>query len=343
MNRGSYRIWVDYLVKSLTLIGFSAKIVHSNNIYKEVTNESFVIFDKGLSASLINKVRSEIMLDVLFGSINPPAKDVLPVDFVIVGSREEASRLSKYTNIIYVPLVELPLHYLPFKVHADREVIKICYHGNALHLSSFLSSGLKLALEDLQSELKAAQRSLELTIISNVEKPWWIIGKPDINIKYLKYDWQTFPLQIVNYDIGIVPNCYNRSANRPISYLLKKVLNMELSDSDIILRMKSKSNFGRLLVFMQAGVPAVADLTPSHLELLGNLRYGFCASNRESWLKGLRQLIYASERNKVANEAKKYVSEKFDPVQWAQNFIEDITLIKKLTHEKDLKLSLNLN
>ena len=42
-----------------------------------------------------------------------------------------------------------------------------------------------------------------------------------------------------------------------------------LYDTDYFFRMKNKSNPGRMFVFIQHGIPVIADLTPSNLHILG--------------------------------------------------------------------------
>ncbi|MDB5144687.1 MAG: hypothetical protein JWQ66_3400 [Mucilaginibacter sp.] len=341
MNRGSYRIWVNYLAKTLQGVGANVSIdsgFKSDSSYPEA---NVVIFDKGISEETIAKVKQNCSAGTITGVINPSGDSHYPVDFAIVGSREEESSLSQYGNIVFVPLVEPPLHELPVKYHADNQTIKIGYHGNNLHLSSFASCGLKGALELYQKELKLVNRNVELTIISNKEMPRWLIGKPAIDIKYVKYNWETFPQLITGFDIGIVPNCYYRKPISTLSYFLRKTLNMELSGADIIMRMKNKSNFGRLLVFMQAGIPAIADLTPSHLDLLSDSKNGFCAANEMAWLRGLRMLTSAAKRNEMANNAKAHVSLNYEPAYWAQRFMLDVLEIHDSLKGNDKENVLN--
>lgn len=319
MNRASYRIWVDYLSKSLNAIGVKAIIYNINEDYP--CNSNVVIFDKGIPGELITLAKQKFKKGIISGAINPPALSQLPVDFVIVGSREEECSLSNYPNIIFVPLIELPFHSLPPKQHVDKDVIRICYHGNSLHLSSFASSGLKNALEKFNHELLAVNRKVVLTVVSNKENPKWLIGKPGIAIQYVKYNWETFPGILEDQDIGIVPNCYYL---KPVSFSFKNLFNSELSKTDIVMRMKNKSNFGRLLVFMQASIPAIADLTPSHLELLADRRDGFCASNEQGWVQAFRVLSAASERNKIAGNARRFITVKYQPEDWAASFVKEV-------------------
>jgi hypothetical protein len=323
MNRASYRIWVDYLAKSLNAIGVHASIYNIGDDYP--CSGNVVIFDKGIPGELITLAKQRFKTGIITGAINPPGQSQLPVDFIIVGSREEECSLSNYPHIIFVPLVELPFHSLPPKQHVDNDVIRVCYHGNSLHLSSFESSGLKTALEKFHHELLAVNRKVILIVVSNKETPKWLIGKPRIEIKYAKYNWETFHHILEDQDIGIVPNSYYLKAG---TNFFKRLFNPELSKTDIVMRMKNKSNFGRLLVFMQASIPAIADLTPSHLELLTDRRNGFCASNELGWLQAFRVLSAASERNKIAENAKGFIVSKYEPEYWAARFAEEI---EKLT------------
>lgn len=318
LNRASYRIWIHCFSNSLKAIGANAKICTIED--KAFPEANVIIFDKGISKELIEKIRLNFKKDTLTGAINPPADSLLPVDFVIVGSREEECTLSNYPHVIIVPVIDPTIHVLPLKNHVDDKTIKLCYHGNDFHLSSFQSSGLKKALERYQDEQLAFNRKIVLTVIST-GNPRWLIGKPDIAIKYVKFNWETFPQLLSEQDIGIVPNCYYKKPLKRMPYFYKRVLNMEIEKTDIIIRMKNKSNFGRLLIFMQAGIPTVADLTPSHLQLLGDTRNGFCASNEEGWLKAFRILSAASERNEIAKNAKSFVTSEYEPLDWAKQFM----------------------
>lgn len=186
MNRGSYRIWVKYLSDNLSDMKFENQIIE---LYDDVTcHNKVVIFDKGINAIEIEKHLKKSTNVKITAAITPPTNLKLPVDFIIVGSREEELTLSQYSNILFYPLIERPFHYRAIKKHIDSEILRICYHGNQYHLSAFKSSGLKDALEDLAMELELLNRKLVLTVITNKQKPLWLIGKPRIDIEYIKYE-----------------------------------------------------------------------------------------------------------------------------------------------------------
>ncbi|MYL36414.1 glycosyltransferase [Halobacillus litoralis] len=331
MNRGSYRIWVKYLSETINNLGIQSTICALDS--DRATNDAnVIIFDKGITGKEIALYKSKLHNIEVTGAINPPVNSNLSVDFVIVGSREEEASLSNYSRVIYVPLIELPIHALKPKEHEENNTINVCYHGNSLHLSSFKSSGLKSALEQFQKELNEVNKKLLLTVVSNKKKPRWLIGKPkNLEINYLKYDWIEFPQVLLKQDIGIIPNGLYKNGNFT-SKLFRIMLNMELSQDDIIIRMKNKSNFGRLLVFMQAGIPTIADMTPSHMDLLGDPQNGYCAFNKNSWLKALRKLADTSNRNMIAQNAKCLVNSRYDPAEWGQRFIYELNNI--IFHKK---------
>jgi hypothetical protein len=321
MNRGSYRIWIKYLSESLLKIGYKVSIVNIDKVAN--TNFDVVIFDKGIN---LEKIKKYINNRSLFGLINPPASTNYPIDFIIVGSREEEASLSHYQNVFFVPLIELNLENLKFNNHYNSELIKVCYHGNSLHLSSFKTSGLKSALELYSKKLILNGKKLVLNVITEKLIPKWIVGKPNVEIKFFKYNWETFSSLIVQQDIGIIPNSYYSKPGKS-SNILKKIFNLEYDSSDFILRMKNKSNFGRLLVFMQAGVPTICDITPSHLSLSIDSRNGYIASNSTGWLNALVKLTDFNKRNEISTYAKDYVNNNFNSEKYARHFADELKAI----------------
>lgn len=327
LNRGSYRIWIDDLNSTLISLGISSRKVIVDEV-SDIT-ENIILFDKGISEDEIINIRSKIIVDnKVLGVINPPADSNLSVDFAIAGSIEESSTLINYKKVFIIPLIEKRLHdnYIQ-KLYNNEVELKLCYHGNSFHLSAFESSGLRLAIEEFETELANIGKKVKLTIISESESPTWIIGKPKINnISYIRYNWETFPSILREQDIGLVPNCYFSQSSGFFDKILKKIFRFEYDKTDIIMRMKNKSNFGRLLVFMQLGVPAIADLTPSHLILMANGNCGYCVSNKQGWISSLRELLVEEKREYVARNARSFIDNNYTPHKWAHNFLEALDM-----------------
>lgn len=61
-------------------------------------------------------------------------------------------------------------------------------------------------------------------------------------------------------------------------------------DTDYVIRYKATSNPGRIFVFVQFGIPVVADMFPSALQFIDNEINGFVCYSTEAWYRALKQL-----------------------------------------------------
>jgi glycosyltransferase involved in cell wall biosynthesis len=110
-------------------------------------------------------------------------------------------------------------------------------------------------------------------------------------------------------DIGIVPNLV------PVKGLAKGLttaLSMKMrkeEDNDFLLRFKATSNAGRIFVFAQYGIPVVADMYPSVLQLIEDNVDGFICFSTEAWLSALRRLASSHALRTSIGAA---MAEKFD-------------------------------
>ena len=106
----------------------------------------------------------------------------------------------------------------------------------------------------------------------------WTYGRPKISkIEIINFNLNTFSRDLLKCDIGLVPNI---SDNTP----RLKTSNLKACAVQIIFRMKNKSNSGRMFVFIQHGIPVIADLTPSNIHILGNPDNGFAVFSKNGWL-----------------------------------------------------------
>mgnify|MGYP006293295485 CR=1 FL=1 len=327
LNRGSYRIWVRDLSDSLNALGKSVKVVDLNQIaLSDSYYKNIIIFDKSIDPSILKNESK----NSLVGAINPPNTIKYEVDFVVVGSREEETSLARfYDNIILLPLIENSFYNCNLKKHENHNTIRILYHGNALHLSSFKSNGLKLALERYKQYMRKKDKEIILLVVTGEKNPRWIVGKPNINCKFIKYDHSIINDIFYSCDICVVPGAY---VNRPVISIIDRILSnikkslfhFEYNHKDFRLRFKNKANHGRAMVPMQLGIPVIADITPSHFELLGDPLHGFIASCEYSWYRGLVALEQPALRNQIAKHAKLFIQNKYDPLKWARYFSESI-------------------
>jgi len=124
---------------------------------------------------------------------------------------------------------------------------------------------------------------------------------------------------IYKCDIGLVPNITNI---RP--KIIRTSRKKGLYRDDYFLRFKNKSNSGRMFVFMQHGIPVVADITPSNLHILGNTECGFAVFSENGWLNSLRYLCCAKNRRRIAINARREFDRLYDPLVWAQRLYNEI-------------------
>lgn len=326
LNRGSYRIWIHDLSITLRELGHEVRIVPPEDVEHSLSDTDVFIFDKNLGRH-VETVSPHF--PGMVGIVNPSAATNYRVDFVIAGSVEEQISYKTYRHVFVLPLIERRFHEAAPRVHVDGESLTIGYHGNRLHLSSFKSLGLSAAIEDFARHLESRGKRLKLVIVSNValerDAGW---KPPDVNVEYRRYESTRIVEQLGDVDIGVVPNAYLLTPNPLFSVLNRKLRNRDMHASDFLLRMKNKSNFGRLLVFMQLGIPAIADLTPSHAQLIPSAEYGCLASTRYSWFDALARLERGTERQIVGDKARSYVREMFSPELWGVRFVNYLEALR---------------
>ena len=190
-----------------------------------------------------------------------------------------------------------------------------------------LSSGLKSALESYASLLESKGKSVKLRVVTESDNPIWRVGRPNIAIETFNYDHRSVGNLIQACDIGIVPNAYSIAINRVWSALRRKVMRGGFQPGDYNIRFKNKSNYGRALVFMQLGLPAVVDVTPSHFQLIDDRVSGCIAFNEASWLSALLYLSSAETRQMVAQNAKVRVDDLFKVEKIAGDFLKFIETV----------------
>ncbi len=234
-----------------------------------------------------------------------------------MGSIEEKDLLAINKNVFIFPLIENKYRNIIPKIHTDKDKIVIGVHGSYTHLSKF-APHLNKALEEFSKNV-----NIILKIISDTMPKKWLNGRPKINnIETSDYNFKTFSSDILNCDIGLVPNVTD---NTPFFKRTSK--KKGIYNTDYFFRMKNKSNSGRMFVFIQHGIPVVADLTPSNLHILGNPENGFAVFNKDGWLKALKELSNTKRRNTISRNALNEFNRLYDPIKWAKNLINDIQKI----------------
>lgn len=255
------------------------------------------------------------------GLLNPDLleKKYEDIDFVLVNSIEEKISLLKYyKNIFVINLIEKSYINQNQKIHKDRKYLTIGYHGSSSHLKR-LEDGFVQAVNYLNTE-KSCNFKLKI-ITENNKYAKSVISDLGFNINNFDFiDWSI--KNIIKFmnaiDIGIVPN------NKIIENKFDD-FNNGLYFSDYTLRFKNKSNPGRAFVFIQFGIPVIADLTPSMLPLFFDEKCGYIANNKESYIYAIQKLASAKDRSEKAKNALDRFNEIYSIYDDALNIISYIS------------------
>ena len=306
-NVGSTRIWIVNLMKWLKEKNHS---VYLNEI-KESIIPDYCIFQKNFPVSEVLKNKKKYPNSKL-GIINPNL-DILKkniIDFSIVGSVEEFEYLSDYTECILFPLIEDYFLEKP-KLHKFKKKIIIGYHGNKQHLDN-ISPNLIDALNDLNKT-----QNIELHLVYDLQNLGkWNNKNLSVKTKHIQWNKKNILKFIRFMDIGIIPSLTPNNFFDRWNYFFKHQLTFKF---------KNKTNPGRLYLFNQLGIPAIAEITPSHMQLISLNQNGYFAYSRKSWFKYLQLLSDDHNlRNKISFQANRSFNEKFNKEKIVSNFINDL-------------------
>lgn len=314
LNVGSFRIWINDLSQYLQAEGVKVRI----NQLDDVVSSNLVII---LGKSDINRFefyKNKYPKNVI-GIINPEGNIKYDADFIIVGSVEERDSLSKNNYVFIFPLIEKKYLAVSRKVHSHKEKIVIGMHGSYPHLTK-LRPHLKIAIEELNKVT-----DVHLKVITNTNASKWKYGRPKIqNIELVEWDYETFSDEILDCDIGIVPNITD------IKPILKNTSRKRgLYNTDYFFRLKNKSNSGRMFVFIQHGIPVIADFTPSNMHILANPDNGYAVFSKDGWLNAFVDLLDHDKRNDISKNALKTFQKNYNPSDWTINLIRKIQKVPK--------------
>jgi len=185
---------------------------------------------------------------------------------------------------------------------SDDSPLRIGYHGNLIHLNEMFPR-ITGAIETL-----AKSQSVEFVAVYNVENLGkWTVGVPDsdlVETKHVQWSESAFDDHLSQVDIGITPNLTPlrspQSAKRSQRISRRTYLD---DDTDTIVRYKSNSNAGRLMVFAQYGIPVVSDPFPSAAKFLGDEVGGMMATTAGGWFSALSQLASSADHRREMGDA----------------------------------------
>ncbi len=233
-------------------------------------------------------------------------KEVISADFLVVSSIEQREFFLKYNKNIFIYYMFPDLPEIE-KVHTDKEKIIIGYHGNKQHLDAM--HDLSFALDRLLEN-----HSVEFHAIYNIKK----LGKWRKNlpkkcpVRHIQWTEESAVNDLVKCDIGVLPSLLPSPSifARP---LMTFFFNQEgYHNNDYVSRYKLTTNPGRLYVFTKAGLPVVADFTPSSCQFIEDRESGMLVGTKEGWLNALEFLVNNFEKREIlAMNLKKTIDEKY--------------------------------
>lgn len=301
------------------------------NDWQSYTDYDIAIFGKNTQAQHLAEARKQNP-NLLIGELNPStspgklAKAQL-ANFFIAGCIEERDFYLKFNKpILIFPQIEI--FKTPIKVHKKKEETTIGYHGNKMHIEA-------LSLEFISAMNKLHKtHNISFHLLYDIKN----LGKAPISgahfrVQHTQWQLDTFASDIQKFDIGVAPGLTRMSA---LSAFVQKWLPGKGGfPTDYHIRFKNTANMGRVSVFIQLGIPVVADMTPCHFSILSKPGAGYIAMSKEGWYIPLRELASsATLRNTVAKNAFEEFSHRYDTRSISEAFINELaTLLKNAPNQ----------
>lgn len=310
-------VCINGLCNELTALGHTCEI----NNWTDYNRFDVAIF---MAADAQPDFVRSINPKILVGVADPKPSTIdqaRQADFCLVSSLEQYEVFLKYNRNLFIYYM-IPEFDFKTVTHREKEVYKIFYHGNKVHLNSSYE-GLVPALNEL-----GKKHRIELNVIYNKsELGKWRIGRPEP--KYCPViDLQWYPNcyaeHLKNADIGIVQNFLPwRSKNliRKIGLVSKSVL-LE-GHLDHMYKFKSSTNAGRAFVFGYFNIPVVAEAVPSLCEAIKDRYSGRLVMSPEGWYDALDELISSSTlREKYSTAFRADIEKRFSAEVSAKRLVE---------------------
>ena len=328
-HNGTHRLFFRYLSRDLRAQGHETVFPDPPSIQVEGAD---VLITKPGDVNI-----DEIKRDypgLLIGVVHPTdytenlLADTKAADFFICGSIEEQDYYLRYNRNTFV-LPHIENEWPVSKCHFQKDVITLGYHGNLHHLEQFLGRA------DLAIDALARQFQLKLKVIYNTKLGEWRIGRPNIPVTVVPWDMNSLAYELMDVDIGLVP------ATSPISEKERLEIVDHLLDTraggvggfrnDYVIRFKNSTNAGRAFVFMQLGIPVVADFCPELCSVIQHGHSGFLAHSAHGWHDSLNKLIASVEvRRSTAEHARRFFASRYNREHHAEGFTHFVSELLSL-------------
>jgi len=319
---GTRRLFFDDLASAMGALGAYVELDNWQEYHKF---DVAILLCQDLAVQAARKQNPNILVGLVHPSDITPrlARETENADFIISGSIEERDYYLKYNSHIFiVPHVEKDWRL--YKHHVEKDETILGYHGNKVHLGHFYPN-LTLALEALSQKYR-----IRLKAVYNIQElGYWKVGRPRMPISDVQWEYRTLGQELLECDIGLVPGL------TPIPGRLRnevlRVLGIDFGDSgrypnDYVLRFKNSTNAGRAYVFMQLGIPVVADMTPECCQALHHGGTGFVVYSAEGWYDAIERLIQSAQlRQEIADNAHSFFRSRYAREEYVGQLVNQIT------------------
>jgi hypothetical protein len=278
MNTGSSRVHGFLIQQRLQKLGYDA-VVNG-----QLEGSNVIIFEKNYPLDEVQIISNSI-LNCVFIDTNPSKrtwpkrKKLEVVDAILLGSDIEKSGF-KLPHIVYPQYEDQELFNQENKIVSDDIIVG--YHGNNMHIEPIEKNFID-ALCRIGKNRKVIFKVFASTPPSHLEK----LDK-NIRIECIKWNYNNYHEIIKNFDVGYLPSLSKVNFTK-----LAKILTYSRKSfsDDVISRYKPNSNAGRLISFMQAGVPVIGDYGPYNFLLGEQSELGFKCSTVMDYENALISII----------------------------------------------------
>ena len=227
----------------------------------------------------------------LLGVIDPRpsfSRQPLQADFILANGIEMKDWYSKFCANIFIYPIYPKIDVEP-KLHSSSEKVVIGYHGNGIHLAGMarrITPAIERLSEDMDVEFLAMY---DIASLGRVKRG--LSSAKNVQVNHIQWSESGYLEYMSKVDVGVVPNTIpvkRESLVKKIGSSFRSSMNEHASD--YLLRYKVTSNAGRALVFAQCGVPVIADMSPSALQLFEDEVDGYICHSTNSWYQVLKKL-----------------------------------------------------
>ncbi len=316
------RLFFDGLARDMAALGAQVALDDWDH-YERYDVAIFMSSD--LAGAGARRANPRLAIGIVHASDNSPQllHETRQADFILAGSIEERDYYLRHNPTIFL-VHHIEEDWLAWKQHEDRQAVVLGYHGNRYHLEQCYPH-VGRALEALAKELP-----IQLRAIYDIRGLGpWRVGRPNVPIVDVQWQLGTLAQELLATDIGIMPSCapITDSTRRRVIRTLLGTASRHFGayENDWLVRYKNCTNAGRAFVFMQLGIPVVADMTPEACQVLQYGRTGFVALSAEGWYDALRRLAHsAALRTRIAEEAKRLFDGYFNRREIARRLLDEL-------------------